>query len=364
MNIYALMLMESNAPASLSKHKLRKLVQDPEASAAAANLHYICDGTPGISRERKGKGFIYLQGGKEVKDETTLARIKSLVIPPAWEHVWICKDVSGHLQATGTDVRGRKQYRYHPAWSALRSQTKFVHLHDFGKALPAIRGRVAKDLALAGMPQEKVLALVVSIMQETGIRIGNAAYEKIYGSFGLSTLRNKHVTIDGSEVRFAFKGKKGVEQDLKLKSRRLAKLLQQCREIPGKELFQFYDGKGGHHVIDSGMVNGYIAEVAGGHFTAKDFRTWAGTLRALLSLKDAPLPETEKDKKATVIAALDAVSEHLGNTRTVCKKYYVHPRVVTLFEDGKLGSFFEKEVTAAEGLEGDEGVLMEILAKA
>src|ERR1043165_2947965 len=236
----------------LSRRKLSKLVIDHASSAEAINLRYVSDKEPGITRVRKGKDFGYELAGKEVTDKQTLARIRPLVLPPAWEEVWICKDANGHLQGTGIDARGRKQYKYHPDWSALRSQTKFYHLYEFGKALPAIRACMDHDLARTGLPVEKVLAALVAIMQHTGIRIGSNEYEKLYGSFGLSTLKDKHGRISGSEVKFSFRGKKGLDQQLTLKSRRLARIVKQCRDIPGEELFQYTDPDGKHYAADSG----------------------------------------------------------------------------------------------------------------
>ncbi len=275
-----------------------------------------------------------------------------------------------HLQATGIDTKGRKQYRYHPAWNALRSQTKFYHLYEFGKVLPAMRARMVHDLAQPGLPEEKVLAALVSIMQETGIRIGNSAYEKLNGSFGLSTLKDKHVKIAGSEVQFAFRGKKGVAQKLSLKSRRLAKIVKQCRDIPGEELFQYHDTDGNHYPVDSGMLNNYIKEISGGgHFTAKDFRTWTGTLAALQAFREIGCGfNSQTEAKRNVNTALDSVSKQLGNTRTVCRKYYVHPAILDLYECSKLDAFLKEldplPEVRGDGLTKEEEVLMKILEKA
>lgn len=357
------------APAKISRRQLRKLVQDGAASAEAVNLRYVSDGTPGIARIRRGKDFTYEAGGKPITDEAMLTRIHGLVLPPAWEDVWICKDAHGHLQATGTDVRGRKQYRYHPAWSALRSQTKFFHLSELGKALPAIRTALDRDLALTGMPEEKVLAALVSIMQHTGIRIGNSVYEKLYGSFGLSTLKDKHVRVSGSAVKFSFRGKKGVAQQLSLKSRKLAKIVQTCRDIPGVELFQYIDADGQHHPIDSGRVNIYIKEISGGHFTAKDFRTWAGSLHALQAFRELGCTvASAAETKRNINTALDAVSKHLGNTRTVCRKYYVLPSILELYECSELEQYLQildsQPNIKGNGLTQEEEALMKILEKA
>ncbi len=362
-------VIEAAAIGKLDRRTLKKLVKDTAGSAGAANLRYVSDASPGISRVREGEGFAYYLNGKPVTDEKTLARIRSLVLPPAWEKVWICRDAHGHLQATGLDARGRKQYKYHPQWSRLRNHTKFFNLHQLGKALPAIRERLHQDLSLPGLPQEKVLALVLSIILETGIRIGNGAYEKLYGSFGLSTLKDRHVTINGSEVRFTFKGKKGVYQDLTLRSKRLATLVRKCRDIPGKELFQYYDAAGNHNVIDSGKVNDYIKAISGGHFTAKDFRTWTGTVQALLAFRELGCAATPTEAKQRIIAALDAVSAQLGNTRAVCKKYYVHPAILDLYECSALEKYLQELEAApapqeARDLLPAEQVLMKILEKA
>jgi DNA topoisomerase-1 len=289
------------------------------------------------------------------------------VLPPAWENVWICTNPEGHLQATGTDVRGRKQYKYHSLWTVVRNQTKFFNLHDFGLALPAMRARLQKDLAKQGLPQEKVLAAVVSLMQCTCIRIGNSMYEKLYGSFGLTTLKDRHVQIKGSEVKFTFKGKKGVAHDITMKSKRLAKIVQQCRDIPGKELFQYYDEHGDRKTIDSGMVNNYIKEISGGNFTAKDFRTWEGSLEALHSFKELGDAETESATKRKIVAALDSVAKHLGNTRTVCKKYYVHPVIIDLYAAHALNKYLKKmgdeQCSTDAELSASEKILMKILEK-
>lgn len=359
--------MEAIAGVRLTKRKLKTLVTDTAKSAEAINLVYVSDTTPGIQRNGKPGHFTYSFNGKKISDEHILKRIKSLVLPPAWQQVWICSEDNGHLQATGVDAGGRKQYKYHPQWTALRNQTKFYNLYEFGKALPAIRQRVAHDLSLKGLPMEKILALIVSVMQETGIRIGNNAYEKRYGSFGLSTLKNRHAQIEGSQIRFSFKGKKGVYQDLRLKSRKLANLIKQCKEIPGKELFQYYDEDGTSHPVDSGMVNTYIKEISGGHFTAKDFRTWTGTVQAFLAFQNSGCADTATETKQRIVAVLDLVAAHLGNTRTVCKKYYVHPLLMDMYECRAIEKYFKtlEAMTEAEhhtdGLQPAETVLMKIL---
>jgi len=354
--------MSSSIP-ELKKSTLKKLAQDPVATAEAIHLVYVNSKDEGIERAGAGKGFKYLFRNKIIKDKATLKRIRSLVIPPAWKNVWICSIAEGHLQATGQDVMNRKQYRYHPLWNELRNKTKFYRLPELGKLLPVIRKQINADLTLPGLPKEKVLAAVVSLMEKTGIRIGNEFYEKLYGSFGLTTLKDKHAEIKGNQLKFCFRGKKGVEHTVSLRSLKLAKIVQNCRDIPGKELFQYIDEEGNRQSIDSGMVNEYIRKLAGEDFTAKDLRTWCGTLAALTAISENGLA-TDGDPKKKVIAVLDKVSEQLGNTRTVCKKYYVHPSLLELYENGKLDKWFSKKdnTTKTEnGLSSVEKTLVNIL---
>lgn len=351
----------------ISRKKLQKISSDTAASAEAVDLEYVSDTEPGITRVKAGTGFTYKNGSALVKDEETLARIKSLVIPPAWGKVWISAKENGHLQATGIDARGRKQYRYHPKWTAVRGHAKFFHLYEFGQALPAVRRKLAEDLDDRRLTQRKVLAVAVSIMAMTGIRVGSGEYEKLYGSFGLSTLKDKHVRISGSSVRFQFKGKKGVYQDVSLASKKLARIVKQCRDLPGKELFQYVDESGAQCSITSGAVNNYIKEISGGHFTAKDFRTWAGSVHCLTTFQAMKTGEdlSAAEVKKRVNDALDAVSIHLGNTRAVCRKYYVHPAIIDLFESGKFGALqsddSSKSEAVFEGLDAEEKLLMRVL---
>ncbi len=350
----------------LPAKKIKKILKDPVKTAEAANLVYVQDTVPGIVRKKSGKSFSYVIGDKKVADESNIKRIKSLVIPPAWENVWICALENGHLQATGVDVKMRKQYRYHPAWNMLRNHTKFYRLLEFGEALPAIRLQLEKDVALHGLPQEKVLATVVCLMERTNIRVGNNVYEKLYGSFGLTTLKDQHVKISGGGLRFSFKGKKGVEHDITLKNKRLASIVQKCRDIPGKELFQYIKEDGSRHSIDSGMVNDYIKKISGHDFTAKDFRTWAGTVNAFLAFKEIGFADTDTAAKKNIVEALDKVASHLGNTRTVCKKYYVHPLIISLYENKSLDKYFKQlddieKDDKISGLTQDEKIIMKIL---
>lgn len=327
----------------LKPSKIVKIMKDPVASAKAVNLIYTSDAeTAGIIRKRKGKKYAYFKDGEKIKDKNEITRINKLVIPPAWENVWICALDNGHLQATGFDVKKRKQYKYHALWSALRNHTKFYRMLQFGYALPEMRLHVEKDLALRNFEKRKILALIVSLMQRTNIRIGNNAYEKLYGSFGLTTLKDKHVKINGQKMTFSFKGKKGIMHSVDLKSKKLARLVQKCKEIPGKELFQYYDDEGNRHSIDSGMVNDYIKEISGEDFSAKDFRTWSGTVSALIAFKEIGYAESNTEYKKKVKEALEIVASHLGNTSTVCKKYYVHPLVINLYENNTIKKYLDE----------------------
>lgn len=324
------------------KKKLKSIVKDEEKTARAANLIYVTDQEPGIERRKKADKFEYYFKEKIIKDDEELLRIKHLVIPPAWTNVWICKKENGHLQATGYDIKSRKQYKYHPYWNSLRNHTKFYRLLDFGKALPAIRQQVEKDINTPGLSLKKVLATVIKLMERTSMRVGNSYYEKRYGSFGLTTLKDNHVKFKGNSVRFTFVGKKGIAHNITFKNKKLASIIKKCRDIPGKELFQFYDEEGNRHSIDSGLVNNYIREISNEDFTAKDFRTWAGTVQAFLALRSIGCCETETETKRRIIQALDIVSQQLGNTRTVCKKYYVHPLIISLYESKKLEKYMEE----------------------
>jgi DNA topoisomerase I len=354
--------MENVVEFKVSKRKLKGLLQNAEKSAEIINLVYVSDKDPGISRMKRGKNFIYIKNGKKITDKNELLRIKKLVIPPAWENVWICSLPNGHLQATGIDTKKRKQYLYHRAWSAFRNQTKFFQLIAFGKKLPSIREQLEKDLARPGLPLEKVLAAVVMIMQQTSIRVGNSMYEKLYGSFGLTTMKDKHVKVNGSSVKFCFKGKKGIYHEIDLKSARLARIIKQCKDIPGKELFQYYDEQGERRSIDSGMVNEYIKNICCDTFTTKDFRTWTGTVYAIEALKELGCCETETEAKKKVLDALDIVAKRLGNTRTVCKKYYVHPVILDLFVNKQLERFLHSgESKNGERLSEAENILLKIL---
>jgi DNA topoisomerase I len=350
----------------LSHKEMIDMHKDYSKAAEAADLIYVNDKDAGIARVKKGKGFSYFINDELVEDEEIINRIKKLAIPPAWTEVWICKNKNGHIQATGKDVRGRKQYKYHPLWHVLRNETKFHRMYEFGKLLPSMRLRMEEDLAKKELCEERVMATVVSLMERTYIRIGNEDYQKLYGSYGLTTLKDNHVKINGDTVHFSFKGKKGIDHNISLKNKRLAGMIKKCREIPGRELFQYFDAEGNRRSIDSGMVNRYIKEATGGDYSAKDFRTWAGTLNILRAFKSIGLAESETDSKKNIISALDEVSRQLGNTRMVCKKYYVHPGIIRLYEEKNLHKYIEEldeieEPDNLTGLTADERVLMKIL---
>lgn len=360
--------MRDSIPATQRFNHRQMLVIDKDYQRAAkvASLLYVNDSMPGIVRLKKGKGFTFLYQHKRLQDKAQLERIRKLAIPPAWTGVWICPLENGHLQATGKDARNRKQYRYHAAWAAIRNETKFHRLYEFGKALPALRLQLEKDITRKDLCEEKVLATVVSLMERTYIRPGNNSYEKLYGSYGLTTLKDKHVAVNGHSIRFSFRGKKGINHTISVSNKRLARIVQACRDIPGKELFQYYDSNGHRKSIDSGMVNHYIRQATGFEFTAKDFRTWAGTLNMLRSFKSLGQALTEAARKKQVVAALDEVSVQLGNTRAVCKKYYVHPGIIRLYEENQLHQYL-KELDNIEtpdnktGYAHDEQVLMKLL---
>jgi len=348
--------------------KLEKIGRDPKVTAKAVGLRYVSDSTPGYTRKRAGSGWTYIDPeGKTVKDKELIHRFNKLVIPPAYTNVWISPFENGHLQFTGTDAAGRKQYRYHADWNKIRNQSKYHRLQNFASHLPDIRKQVDKDLSRPNLDHEKVVALVVRLMELTSIRVGNESYKKLYGSFGLTTLQDRHVKIEGSNLKFEFKGKKGVFHKIALQSRKLARLVKQCRDIPGKELFQYYNQDGNRCSIGSGDINAYLKDITGEDFTAKDFRTWAGSVSALYAFKEAGGFDTVADCKKKIVSVLDEVAINLGNTRTVCKKYYVHPTIIKSYEEGRLFNYIkqldeDKEIKAAE-LNMAEKALLEILDK-
>ena len=318
-------------------------------SARKVGLRYVNDAKPGIRRERSGQHFRYLDAeGRVLRDKETLARIKSLVVPPAWNDVWICPTANGHIQVTARDARGRKQYRYHALWRKVRDENKYEHLVAFGKALPAIRKQVEKDLALPGLPREKILATIVRLLETTMMRVGNEEYARSNGSFGLTTLRDKHVRIDGSRMAFEFRGKSGVKHSIQLTDRKLASIVKRTRDLPGYELFQYVDAEGERHAIDSEDVNDYLRQIAGEDYTAKDFRTWAGTLLAAVALREFEKFDSQAQAKKNLVRAIESVAARLGNTPAICRKCYVHPAVMDSYLDGSMLDAVQRR--AEEGL--------------
>ncbi len=343
------------------------------AFAEAAGLTYVDDSEPGFTRRRSGKGWAYRDtDGKPIRDPAVVERINKLAIPPAYTDVWISPDPDGHIQATGRDEKGRKQYRYHPRWAEVRAETKYARMAAFGRALPVIRGRVETDMARRGLPKEKVVAAVVTLLERTLIRVGNDEYAKTNKSFGLTTLRDRHVKFDGAEIRFQFKGKSGVKHSTGLRDRRLARVVKACQDVPGQRLFQYVDEDGRHQGIESADVNAYLREVTGENFTAKDFRTWAGTTAAAKALAMQDAPETERQAKAALNLCVKATAGLLGNTPAVCRSSYIHPEVLKAFQEHRLpksfaeteGDAYEAEVLAfldalAEEVEEETGLTPE-----
>jgi len=312
-------------------------VVDPRDAAESAGLTYVSDEEPGIRRKKAGTGFTYVRpGGGKVEDEATLNRIRRLAVPPAYTDVWICAKANGHIQATGRDAKGRKQYRYHPDFRAIRESTKYEHMLEFAKSLPAIRETIAEHMALRGLPREKVLATVVDLLEKTLIRVGNDDYAKQNKSYGLTTLKNQHVAVNGSELRFQFKGKSGKVWRLKVKDRRIAKIVRACQDLPGQELFQYIDEDGERRDVTSSDVNDYLREITGRDVTAKDFRTWQGTVLAAIALQEFESFDTKAVLKKNVKAAIETVASRLGNTPTICRKCYVHPEVLSAYAEGQL----------------------------
>jgi DNA topoisomerase-1 len=341
---------------------------DPQEAASAVSLKYVSDESPGIRRKKVGTGFTYVDAhGKSVRDEQTLRRIRSLVIPPAWTEVWICPDADGHLQATGFDARGRKQYRYHPRFREVREQTKYSRMIDFARALPRIRRRVARDLKRPGLPRAKVLAAVVRLLEATLIRVGNDEYAKSNHSFGLTTLKDRHARINGSRIRFEFKGKSGVDHEIDLTDPRLAKIVKQCQDLPGQELLQYIGGDGKICDIGSADVNQYIREICGGEeFTSKDFRTWAGTVLAAMALRELEKFDSQAQAKRNIVRAVESVAKRLGNTKAVCRKCYIHPAILDSYLDGSLIKSLEKKATAKlqkeiKSLKPEEAMVLAVL---
>jgi DNA topoisomerase-1 len=339
---------------------------EPLESARAAGLRYVSDLSPGILRRRVGRGFTYIgPNGRRIKNREELARIKSLAIPPAWIDVWICPNARGHIQATGRDARRRKQYRYHPQWRQIRDETKYHKITAFGEALPVIRERVSADLLKEGLPREKVLAAVIRILDTTLLRIGNQEYARMNDSFGLTTLLDRHVDVAGSELRFRFRGKGGKVHAVSVEDLRLARIVKRCQDLPGEELFQYLDDDGEQRAIESGDVNDYLRDISGEEFSAKDFRTWGGTVLAAEALVRQGEFANPTEAKSNVVQAIKDVAEQLNNTPEVCRSSYVHPEVIEAYLDGSLvGIWREAEQSVKEWIEGlrrEEAILLVVL---
>ena len=314
-----------------------KVAHNPELAAKHAQLRYVHDSMPGITRHNARNGFDYrLPDGSLVRDIATLKGIRALVIPPAWTDVWICPDPNGHLQAVGRDQRGRKQYRYHSRWREVRDEAKFGKMLVFSRVLPLIRARIDQDLKRHGLPRERVLAAIVRLMELTLFRIGNSEYAKENKSFGLTTLRDRHVAIEGSRLHLHFRGKSGKAHESDINDRRLARIVKSCRDLPGYELFQYIDEDGERHTVDSADVNDYLREITGEEVTAKDFRTWAGTQLAAEALREFELFDSEAKRKSAIVRAVENVAKHLGNTPAVCRRCYIHPAILDGYLDGTL----------------------------
>jgi DNA topoisomerase-1 len=328
----------------------RDLAQQAAASARAARLRYTSDSQPGIRRTKHGSTFRYFgANGRRITNSVELARIRALVIPPAWTDVWVCPDARGHLQATGRDARGRKQYRYHPAWRQLRDETKYDRMIGFAQALPLIRRHTARDMRRAGMPREKVLATVVQLLEKTLIRVGNGEYARQNRSFGLTTLRDGHVDVRGGRVRFTFRGKSGIEHEIDLEDRRLARIVKACRALPGYDLFQYVDGNGARNAIGSTDVNAYLKSITGEDYTSKDFRTWAGTVLAAQMLREIGAFRSQTESRRNIVQAVASVAKKLGNTKAVCRKCYIHPAIFDAYIDGSMTRIVLQRAKRARG---------------
>ncbi|MDX1661226.1 MAG: DNA topoisomerase IB [Gemmatimonadota bacterium] len=352
----------------MALEELREL-EDPEIAAREAGLSYVSDEAPGLSRHRRGKGWSYHRpDGELITDPAEKERLDALAIPPAWSDVWICPHPDGHLQATGRDDRGRKQYRYHPDWRAVRDVAKYARMIPFGRSLPKIRRTVAGNLRRKGLPRVKVLAAAVRILDRTLVRVGNDEYARENGSYGLTTLRDKHVEFRKGGFRLAFSGKGGKRVEVEVDDPRLAEVVKRCRDVPGYELFQYYDAEGEKRRIESGDVNDYLREITGEEFTAKDFRTWAGTLFAAAELLECEPCESERTAKRNVTGAVEKVAERLGNTPAVCRSCYIHPVVIDRYVDGTLADVlrpsgpvsFEK----VRGLSEEESAVLALIEEA
>lgn len=344
-----------------------EIASDGVAAAQLAGLRYTNDDQPGIRRRKKGRGFAYAdRDGVPIRDGGELRRIRQLAIPPAWTDVWISSSPIGHIQATGRDARGRKQYRYHERWREVRDEAKYGRLSDFAKALPRIRERVDTDLARTGIPRERVLATAVRILDQTFIRVGNSEYARENGSFGLTTLRSNHVEVVGSRIVFRFRGKSGKDHEIDVRDRRLAQVITRLEQLPGQELFRYLDDGGDPHPIGSEDVNAYLREISGDDLTAKDFRTWAGTVLAARAFAELGSARNERVRRKRIVQAIDVVAARLGNTRAVCRKCYVHPGIVDAYEAGDLPAALHRpeKTTKGHGLSTHETAVAAILTRA
>jgi DNA topoisomerase I len=343
--------------------------EDPKQAASSAGLRYVTDAGPGITRKPKGDGFVYYDNEeKQVRNKFTLDRLNSLAIPPAWRNVWICTQPNGHPQATGIDARGRKQYKYHPTWRSVRDEAKFERLLSFGRVLPKIRARVDRDLRLPDLARKKVIATVVRLLEISLIRIGNEAYAKENKSFGLTTMRNRHVAVKGSTVKFQFRGKGGKVHSVEVSDKRIARVVKKCQELPGQKLFEYENSSGAIATIGSEDVNDYLQRVTGQPFTAKDFRTWAGTVFAALALSEFKKYDSQAEAKRNVVAAIEKVARQLGNTPAICRKCYVHPEILNSYMSGELvkmveGKIAEKFKRQYAKLNSDEVMVLAFLNK-
>jgi DNA topoisomerase-1 len=340
---------------------------DPVRSAEVAGLRYVSDAQPGIRRERLARAFRYYHAdGNLVRDPETLKRIKGLAIPPAWTRIWICPDPRGHLQATGRDERHRKQYRYHPRWREIRDETKYARMIVFGKALPRIRRQLKRDLALQGLPRRKVLATLVRLLEVSLIRVGNPEYVRQNQTFGLTTLKDRHVEVDGTLLKFKFRGKGKKWHSIDIHDQRLARIVKRCQDLPGQALFQYFEEQGQRQQVDSADVNAYLRHISGEDFTAKDFRTWAGTVLATRALRELKPCGSESEAKGNVVRAIKSVAERLGNTPAICRKCYVHPEVIAVYLEGNLARMLKPKtpappVDSRRGLGPEEAAVLRLL---
>jgi len=338
------------------------------AEAKSAGLRYVSDTVPGITRRRAGKGFSYRDPhGDTIHNKKILARIKALAIPPAWTNVWICPFGNGHIQAIGFDARGRKQYRYHATWRQVRDANKYEHMIAFANALPKIRRAVVRDLKQRGLPRTKVLAAIVQLLEKTLIRVGNEEYARNNKSFGLTTMRNRHAKIKGATVHFDFKGKSGIHHEIDLTDQKLVRIISKLQDLPGQELFQYKDENGEIISAGSSDVNAYLNQITGKEFTAKDFRTWSGTVLMTIALREFEVFETKTEAKHNIVFAIKTVAEQLGNTPNVCRKCYVHPAILESYLDESLGQMLqaqaETKMKRRRGLHVEEAVVLDILER-